>query len=321
MVSPARSSARKVSQSAHLGTSMLLEISTLGENGWVRKTATGLPDWTSRVSSSARSRRALTIASNAGQLRAALPEPPYTTRSSQRSATSGSRLFMSIRSAASCGQPLQESVLPRGARIGWSGRRVGRLLLVTACPPGSRDRTAAKRRVAAIVLWATSLLNGARAMHEHGTRLAPANALPYHPGSRAPSPSLSREERHTETHRDARRGSPPRRSRRPGRRASLRPSRAAAGREDRPGHLPRLLLARHAEALRARGRPAPFLLVPRVGEGLRGHRPGRSGLRDGVLGRGHEPMDADLVAAHAGRPQARRGGDGEGPGGVGQHGP
>src|SRR5580698_9621198 len=32
------------------------------------------------------------------------------------SATSGSRLFMSIRMAASCGQPLQVSAVPRGAR-------------------------------------------------------------------------------------------------------------------------------------------------------------------------------------------------------------
>ena len=63
-----------------------------------------------------RSAARATMASNAGQLRAALPEPPYTTRSSGRSATSGSRLFISIRSAASCGQPLQESVVPRGAR-------------------------------------------------------------------------------------------------------------------------------------------------------------------------------------------------------------
>jgi hypothetical protein len=46
-----------------------------------------------------------TMPSNAAQLRAALPVPPYTTRSSGRSATSGSRLFMSIRNAASCGHP------------------------------------------------------------------------------------------------------------------------------------------------------------------------------------------------------------------------
>src|SRR5436305_3723209 len=35
---------------------------------------------------------------------------------SGRSATSGSRLFMSIRSAASCCHPRQESSVPRGAR-------------------------------------------------------------------------------------------------------------------------------------------------------------------------------------------------------------
>src|SRR5262249_7735601 len=34
------------------------------------------------------------------------------------SATSGSRLFMSIRMAASCGQPRQVSAVPRGARTG-----------------------------------------------------------------------------------------------------------------------------------------------------------------------------------------------------------
>src|SRR5688572_6687192 len=67
------------------------------------------------VSSSLRSRSVRTSASYASQLRAALPVPPYTTRSSGRSATSGSRLFMSMRSAASCCQPLQEIEVPRGA--------------------------------------------------------------------------------------------------------------------------------------------------------------------------------------------------------------
>src|SRR5205807_308822 len=38
------------------------------------------------------------------------------TSSSGRSATSGSRLFISIRSAASCCQPRQEIAVPRGAR-------------------------------------------------------------------------------------------------------------------------------------------------------------------------------------------------------------
>src|ERR1039457_1241936 len=37
-------------------------------------------------------------------------------RSPGRSATSGSRLFISIRRAASCGQPLQLIARPRGAR-------------------------------------------------------------------------------------------------------------------------------------------------------------------------------------------------------------
>jgi hypothetical protein len=110
---------------------------------WVRKTATGFPDWTSIVSSSARSRRVRTIASNASQERAARPVPPYTTRSSGRSATSGSRLFISIRSAASCCQPRQESSGPRGARmVRDSGRasRRGRAVpwTSTAPPPPSR---------------------------------------------------------------------------------------------------------------------------------------------------------------------------------------
>src|SRR2546427_7163082 len=42
------------------------------------------------------------------QSRTAFPVPPYTTRSWGRSATSGSRLFMSIRSAASWIQPRSE---------------------------------------------------------------------------------------------------------------------------------------------------------------------------------------------------------------------
>src|SRR4029453_8351334 len=36
---------------------------------------------------------------------------------------------MSMRRAASCGQPLQDRAVPRGARIGWAGRRVDRLLV------------------------------------------------------------------------------------------------------------------------------------------------------------------------------------------------
>src|SRR5262249_61453801 len=64
------------------------------------------------------------------QLRAALPAPPYTISSCQRSATSGSRLFMSMRRAASCGQPLHESALPRGARMGSLGGPSGELSFI-----------------------------------------------------------------------------------------------------------------------------------------------------------------------------------------------
>src|SRR4051812_13300779 len=93
-------------------------MSTRGAHSWVRMTPTGLPDWTSIVSSSRRSVRVRTIASKAGQLRAARPVPPYTTRSSGRSATSGSRLFISIRSGASVCQERAVSEVPRGARTG-----------------------------------------------------------------------------------------------------------------------------------------------------------------------------------------------------------
>src|SRR5262245_61784451 len=49
--------------------------------------------------------------------------PPYTTRSLGRSATSGSRLFMIMRSGASVSQLRALKVCPRGARI--VGRTVG----------------------------------------------------------------------------------------------------------------------------------------------------------------------------------------------------
>ena len=51
-------------------------MSTRGAHSCVRKTPTGLPDWTSSVSSSARRRSSRTMASNASQLRAARPVPP-----------------------------------------------------------------------------------------------------------------------------------------------------------------------------------------------------------------------------------------------------
>src|SRR5215218_2966067 len=69
----------------------------------------------SSVSSCSSRRSVATIASNASHERAALPEPPYTIKSSGRSATAGSRLFINIRRAASCGQPLQVMAAPRGA--------------------------------------------------------------------------------------------------------------------------------------------------------------------------------------------------------------
>jgi hypothetical protein len=74
-----------------------LASSTRGAPVWVRNTPTGLPDWISSVSSGASLRSESRMASNDGQLRAALPMPPYTTSSSGFSATSGSRLFWSMR--------------------------------------------------------------------------------------------------------------------------------------------------------------------------------------------------------------------------------
>ncbi len=76
MVSPAASRRRNSSQVAHCGTRLELAIRTRGAHSWVRKTPTGLPDWTSSVSSSPRSRSEATMASKASQLRAARPEPP-----------------------------------------------------------------------------------------------------------------------------------------------------------------------------------------------------------------------------------------------------
>jgi len=76
MVSPAASSSRNRSQVAHSGTSRELASSTRGAKLWVRNTPTGLPDWTSRVSSSPSRRRVATIRSKAAQSRAARPVPP-----------------------------------------------------------------------------------------------------------------------------------------------------------------------------------------------------------------------------------------------------
>ena len=51
---PCVSSSLKWSQVAQCGTRLELAISTRGASSWVRKTPTGLPDWTSSVSSSPR---------------------------------------------------------------------------------------------------------------------------------------------------------------------------------------------------------------------------------------------------------------------------
>jgi hypothetical protein len=102
---------------AQAGTSIELEISTRGASSCVSKTPTAFPDWTSIVSFERSRLRVSTMVSNASQLRAARPVPPYTMSSSGFSATSGSRLFSSIRSTASWTQPRQRSVEPRAARI------------------------------------------------------------------------------------------------------------------------------------------------------------------------------------------------------------
>src|SRR3989449_5500871 len=130
MVRPSASSSQNFSQVAHAGTSIALLMSTRGAHSCVRKIPTGLPDWMSRVSSDSKACRLRTMASKQAQLRAALPVPPYTISSSGFSATSGSRLFMSIRNAASCGQPRHEICGPRGART--------RRLVIT---PTSTDRS------------------------------------------------------------------------------------------------------------------------------------------------------------------------------------
>ena len=101
-----------------------------GAHSWVRITPTGLPDCTNIVSSRSNVSSVRSIARYESQLRAALPVPPYTTSSSGFSATSGSRLFCNIRYAASCGQPLQFSSVPRGAAMFLTGSPIGPKLCV-----------------------------------------------------------------------------------------------------------------------------------------------------------------------------------------------
>src|ERR1019366_5040534 len=116
MVRPRCSRRRNSSHVAHCGTRLELAMRTRGAHSWVRTTPTGLPDCTSRVSSSSRLRSSRVIASKASHDLTARPVPPYTTKLSGCSATSGSRLFISMRRAASCGQPLHDLCVPLGAR-------------------------------------------------------------------------------------------------------------------------------------------------------------------------------------------------------------
>ena len=62
MVRPSASRRRNSAQVAHSGTSNELAMRTRGAHWWVRNTPTGLPDWTSSVSSASRSRSVATMA-------------------------------------------------------------------------------------------------------------------------------------------------------------------------------------------------------------------------------------------------------------------
>ena len=76
MVSPNDSSRRNSGQVAQSPTRLELAISTRGAHSCVRITPTGLPDWTSSVSSSRSAVSSRVMASKLAQLRAALPVPP-----------------------------------------------------------------------------------------------------------------------------------------------------------------------------------------------------------------------------------------------------
>src|SRR5580704_2002123 len=91
----------------------------------------------SNVSSASRRRRHARISSKHSQLRAARPIPPYTTRLSGLSATSGSKLFWIMRYAASDNQFLQVRTDPRGARINRAGSvlRNSSVSVLTNFPP------------------------------------------------------------------------------------------------------------------------------------------------------------------------------------------
>ena len=109
-------------------------MSTRGASAWVLNTPTGLPDWTRSVSSSSRSRSVSTMRSKHSQSLAARPSPPYTTSSPGRSATSGSRLFISMRSGASVSQLRALNSGPTGERTTRFDCRLPSMLM-SAPPP------------------------------------------------------------------------------------------------------------------------------------------------------------------------------------------
>ena len=82
------------------------------------------------------------------QSRAARPIPPYTTSSAGFSATSGSRLFISMRSGASVIQVRALKVLPRAARMSLGFRGASMLILQgdSARYCGTKDSTGVPRQ-------------------------------------------------------------------------------------------------------------------------------------------------------------------------------
>ena len=77
IINPFFSSSSKCSHVAHLGTNCELEMSTRGESLWVFKMPTGLPLWTSNVSSFSSTFNAAMMLSSASRLRAAFPRHRY----------------------------------------------------------------------------------------------------------------------------------------------------------------------------------------------------------------------------------------------------
>src|SRR5277367_2796615 len=115
-------------------------MSTRGASACVGNTPTGLPDCTSKVSSSVKVFKVSTMRSKQFQSRAARPMPPYTTSSAGFSATSGSRLFISMRNGASVNQERALRVVPRGARMrrGFTGASMVSLLEAERGPEAPR---------------------------------------------------------------------------------------------------------------------------------------------------------------------------------------